>query len=578
MALKPGLWGIETEAQQLASLVTRTLPVTVASVVLWDEPSLALTVKAVDTVRPVDRVLPVGARVSLADATWHRVAFEKSEPVLLETGDGHQVGFEREAEMVLIPDVRSMYLLPIRFAGETVGVLVLGETRATTRERFSSDKRQRCQAVLDEFIAATTHAWEARRLRRQVRAMSSMIRLVRGVSTARCFEDILASLTAEVADWVGIPVRGALLGTMGREIRLLARWQLPEEILLDGGRQMFLAMTRSGAREADPVTVTIAGDDPLDPLAAIEPAAKGWTRIGIPLMRDERLIGVACLYLEDEVRLADWELEALRRRGEIVALGAETMETARTLEAEREHLHQVAFELVTGYRWALLQEVFGGLTRALAVSLERRLRETLPGLVDQSRSAAGASFPDRPDLVKTVVAEVSAAFAELWEPNGHSESVPMLLDVNDVVARALRIAKTSLEELSRRRGVAIEVRFDPTGQPIVIQGSLVLIGALVHILEGAVEAMPEGGRILVRTSQENGHAVISVEDTGRQGLPALPPTQIERFSVRNQSVVLSLVQSIVHPYGGRVTLLPREESGSALVLYLPTLSTDRSAG
>ena len=86
MALKPGLWGIETEAQQLASLITRTLPVTVASVALWDEPSLTLTVKAVDTVRPVDGSLPVGVRVPISDATWHRIAFEQSEPVLLESG------------------------------------------------------------------------------------------------------------------------------------------------------------------------------------------------------------------------------------------------------------------------------------------------------------------------------------------------------------------------------------------------------------------------------------------------------------------------------------------------------------
>jgi signal transduction histidine kinase len=399
--------------------------------------------------------------------------------------------------------------------------------------------------------------------------MSSMIRLVHGVSVARCFEDILTNLTAEVADWVGVPVRGALLGTTGREIRALGRWQLPEEILLDGGRQMFLAMTRSAAREAGPVTVTIAGDDPLDPLAAIEPKAKSWTRVGIPLMRDEQFIGMACLYLEDEIRLAGWELEALRRRGEIVALGVEAMEAARTLEAEHEHLHQVAFELVTGYRWALLQEVFGGLTRTLAVSLERRLRESLHVLVDRSRSPE-ASFPERPDLVKAVVDEVLAAFAELWEPNGHSESTPMPLDVNDVVRRALRIAKTSFEGISRRRGVTIDVRFAPEEHPMVVQGSLVLIGALVHILEGAAQAMPEGGRILVRTSRENGHAVISVEDTGRPSLQMPSALPVDRFSVTDPSVVLSLAQSIVHPYGGRATLSPREESGSALVLYLPT--------
>ena len=571
MAFRPGLWGIETEAQQLASLITRTLPTTVASVALWDEPSLTLTVKAVDTVRPVDGSLPVGVRVPLSDAPWHRMAFEQSEPILLESGDDQQRGFEREAELALIPDMRSMYLLPIRFAEETVGVLVLGEARAIARERFSSEKRQRCQAILDEFVTATAPAWEARRLRRQVRAMSSLMQLVRGVSTARSFDDVLVSLAAEVADWLGIPVRAALLGTTGREIQLLARWQLPDEILSDGGRQMFLAMTRSGALDSGPVAVTVAGDDPLDPLAAVEPAAKNWTRIDVPLMWDERLIGVACLYLEDEIRLADWELEALRRRGEIAALGVETVETALTFEAEQERLHQVAFELLTSYRWALLQEVFGSLTRTLTASVERRLRDTLPGLVDQSQSIGETADGGRPDLVAAVVAEVAAAFADLWEPNGHSESATMSLDVNDIVGRALRIAKTSLEALSRR-GVTIEVRFDPSSQPVLIQGSLVLVGALVHVIESAVEAMPEGGEIQIRTSRENGHAVISVEDTGHEPLQSADSARLARFSVKHPSVALSVVRSIIEPYGGRATLLPREVSGNALVLYLPASS------
>jgi signal transduction histidine kinase len=569
MTPRPGLWGIETEAQQLASLITRTLPVTVASVALWDEPSLTLTVKAVDTVRPVDGSLPVGVRVSISDATWHRIAFEESEPVLLESGDDDpQFGFERAAELALIPHVRSMYLLPIRFAGEAVGVLVLGEARAADRERFSSEKRQRCQAILAEFVAATEHAWEIRQLRRQVRAMSSLIQLIRGVSTARSFDDLLVSLAAEVADWLGIPVRAALLGMMGRETHLLARWRLPDEILSDGGRQMFLAMTRSGAGGFSPVAVAVAGDDPLDPLAAVEPAARNWTRIGVPLMRDERLIGVACLYLEDEIRLADWELEALRQRGEIAALGVEAVETALTFEAEQERLHQVAFELLTSYRWALLQEVFASLTRTLAVSVERRLRETLPGLVHQSQSIGETADANRPDLVTAVVAEVAAAFADLWEPNGHSESPTMSLDVNDIVGRALRIAKTSLQDLSRR-GVTIEVRFDPSSQPVLIQGSLVLVGALVHVIESAVEAMPEGGEIWIRTGRENGHAVISVEDTGHQPLEGADASPLARFSVKHPSVALSLVQSIVRPYGGRATLLPRKVSGNALVLYLP---------
>jgi hypothetical protein len=61
--------------------------------------------------------------------------------------------------------------------------------------------------------------------------------------------------------------------------------------------------------------------------------------------------------------------------------------------------------------------------------------------------------------------------------------------------------------------VKIEVRFDPSSQPVVIQGSRVLVGALVHAIERAV-SMPDGGEIQVRTGGVNDRAAISMEDAG----------------------------------------------------------------
>jgi signal transduction histidine kinase len=568
MSLKPDLAGLETEAQHLASLVARSLPVTVASVALWDEPRLALTVKAVDTIRPVDRALPVGVRVPFLDAPWHRNAFERNELILLEEGGARALGLEQEAGP-LIPFARSVYLVPIRFAGETVGMLILGEARAIEREHFSSEKRERCRAIVEEFVTATAHAWEARRLRRQVRAMSSLIRLVRGVATARSYDEVVVSLGSEVAEWLGIPVRAALLGVTDRKVQILAQWRLPEDMLGDGGRQMFLAMTRSEARPSGPVTVTVAGDDPLDPMASVEPAAKRWTRVGVPLMRDERLIGVACLYLEEEIHLAEWELEALRRRGEIAALGVESVGVIRGVEVEQESLHRVALELLTGYRWALLREVFASLARTLPASLHHRLSGTLPGLLDQSRTSGRTPEGDRTDLVSAVVAEVSAVLAELWDAEGQTEPVPVLLDVNDVVGRALRIVRMSLDSAPRGNSTKVDLLFEPAGGPVVVQGSLVLVGALVHAIESAVDAMPGGGEIRVRTGRANGHAVISVEDNGRERAGGADVASLTRFSFKDPGTVLSLVQSIVAPYGGRATLLSREASGSTLMLHLP---------
>jgi signal transduction histidine kinase len=91
--------------------------------------------------------------------------------------------------------------------------------------------------------------------------------------------------------------------------------------------------------------------------------------------------------------------------------------------------------------------------------------------------------------------------------------------------------------------VRIEVRFDPSSPPVVVQGSLVLVGALLHAIESAVESMPDGGEIRIRTGREDGHAVISVEDAGTAPARDADAARMARFSVKQRSVALSLVQS-----------------------------------
>ena len=161
---------------------------------------------------------------------------------------------------------------------------------------------------------------------------------------------------------------------------------------------------------------------------------------------------------------------------------------------------------------------FAGLARTLPASLHQRLSGTLSDLVDQSR-LTGQTLDG--ELVSAVVAEVTAVFSSCGTRRELAESVPVLLDVNDVVSRALRIVRMSL---NRPRGnrAKVDLRFEPTGGPVVIRGSLVLVGALVHAIESAVDAMPAGGKIRVRTGRESGHAVISVEDSGIER--AGPPT------------------------------------------------------
>jgi signal transduction histidine kinase len=352
---------------------------------------------------------------------------------------------------------------------------------------------------------------------------------------------------------------------------------MPDEALGDGGRQLFLAMTRSRPKASGPITVTIAGDDPLDPLAAVEPMATHWTRVEVPLMRDERPIGVACLYLEDEVRLAHWELEAFRRRGEITALGVEAVGLALTNAAERERSYRIAFELLTGYRRIVLREVLADLTRCLPAATQQRLRETLPGLIQERRIADVGADAGRSELVSTVLAEISSAFTELWESTDLPRAVEPVIDANDLVTHAVHIVKTSFAEILDRHDANVDLSFEPSTEPVLIQGSPVLVGAIVHAIENAVEAMPHGGKVQILTARDNGHVVIYIRDQGA-GIPAALTETVfsPLYSTKggpHLGLGLSIVRTVVQRHGGTALLSASEATGTELAIRIPAVPT-----
>src|SRR5262249_31162039 len=332
-----------------------SMPVTVASVAMCDHPGQTLTVKAISTARSLTEPLAVGASLPLSRAPRHRAVLESKTPILL----GHDASPDEfasdEVRSALIPGLRSVYMVPIRFNGEVAGILALGEMRSAEREPFDERKVQRCHALLEEFAHAAAPSWVAHRLRQQVSAMSSLMRMVQGVLESHTYQDVLGCLVTEVSGWFGTPVRGVLLGNVpAGGMDVIARWNAPREELETDGAQFLAALSRSAEGPGWPISVVPVADDPLDPLYERTQVGETWTRICLAVIDHDRLVGFACLYVEDYLRLTDWERDALRRRAEIVAVGMGRVAALDEHRGEREWLGRAAWELLTTHQHAVL--------------------------------------------------------------------------------------------------------------------------------------------------------------------------------------------------------------------------------
>lgn len=104
-----------------------------------------------------------------------------------------------------------------------------------------------------------------------------------------------------------------------------------------------------------------------------------------------------------------------------------------------------------------------------------------------------------------------------------------------------------------------------------------LARALGHVIDNAVAATPDGGRILVELSRKKKHAQIVVSDNG-PGMDA--PTlarALDGFKVsadgkaveRRRGLGLPLARQLVEAHGGTLTLLSEPGQGTAAIVELP---------
>jgi signal transduction histidine kinase len=132
---------------------------------------------------------------------------------------------------------------------------------------------------------------------------------------------------------------------------------------------------------------------------------------------------------------------------------------------------------------------------------------------------------------------------------GDCDLVALAKDV--IVARAALAAERKID-LGLARAAAVTTRGDAASLSML----------LANLLDNALRYTPEGGRIDVTVDDDEGHAVLSVSDTG----PGIPASDRERVFDRfhrgshagadqnGSGLGLSIVKRIVDAHGATITL------------------------
>ena len=147
------------------------------------------------------------------------------------------------------------------------------------------------------------------------------------------------------------------------------------------------------------------------------------------------------------------------------------------------------------------------------------------------------------------------------------ETVLGPLDVNQAVREMVKLVRCEAE----RRGIAVTTHLGE-GRLSVEADRRLLGHALMNLLRNALEAMGPGGRLRVKTCQENGAVEVHVSDTG----PGIAASEIERLfepfyttKETGSGLGLCLSRQIVERHHGSLACQSLVGVGTTFIVRLP---------
>jgi len=155
-----------------------------------------------------------------------------------------------------------------------------------------------------------------------------------------------------------------------------------------------------------------------------------------------------------------------------------------------------------------------------------------------------------------------------------SQAVP--LDLNRIAEEALELTRPRWKDQAEREGIQIEARLEPGRIPAGAGDPASLKEALVNLLLNAVDALPGGGKITVRTWASEQQVHCSVTDNGL-GMPeevrqrAAQPFFTTK-GPKSTGLGLSVTHGVVQRHGGSLAIESAEGKGTTVTINLPVFS------
>jgi two-component system nitrogen regulation sensor histidine kinase NtrY len=267
-----------------------------------------------------------------------------------------------------------------------------------------------------------------------------------------------------------------------------------------------------------------------------------------------------------DVAAGKWDTQVeIRGSDELAQLAESFNRMTAELIAQKERLVQT--ERVAAWR---------ELARRLAHELKNPLFPLQ--LTVENLMRARTQSPDQFDEVfressSTLLAEISnlkAIIGRFSEFSKMPQPQLQAVKVNEILRSVVKLYQAQLQAPGRA-AIACKLELGESLGSIAADGEL-LHRALSNLVLNAMDAMPNGGTLTIRTRRDDGKVIIEITDTGS----GLTREECERIFTpyytskqHGTGLGLAIVQSVVSDHGGRISVQSEPGQGTTFVIELP---------
>ncbi|MDF3067314.1 MAG: sensor histidine kinase [Polyangiaceae bacterium] len=241
-------------------------------------------------------------------------------------------------------------------------------------------------------------------------------------------------------------------------------------------------------------------------------------------------------------------------------------ELAATFESMVSAIARANEQLLSSERLATIGKMAAHVTHeirnplsSLALNLEL-LEEEVPASADEAHN-----------LLRAIKAEVErlSALSEQYLSVARQRPQPKQPEkLVEIVEEACEFVRRELSQA----GVQLELAIEPEAAELMLPMDEAQVRqALLNLLRNAREAMPSGGRVVVRVIRSNGGLDLIVDDEG-VGMPSTTRERLfEPFFTTKQhgtGLGLAITRQIAEAHGGGIRVEPRQPRGTRIVLHL----------